>query len=70
MMIIALDTAQYLVGMYQGLNMRRACLNVIPKIFAICSHGGTAVKHDLNFIVSLGEKHQLLLAVCLQSSVV
>lgn len=55
--------------MYQGLNTRRVCLNVIPKILAICSHHSTAIKHDLNFVVSLGEKHQLFLAVCLQSSV-
>ena len=40
--------------------MRKACLNVTPKILAICSHHCTAIKHDLNFIVSLGEKHQLL----------
>lgn len=41
------------------------CLDAIPKIFTICSHHSTAIKHDLNFVVSLGEKHQLFLAACL-----
>lgn len=50
--------------------MRRACLNVIPKTSAICSHHSTAIKHDLNFIVSLGEKQQLFLAPWLQISVI
>lgn len=45
--------------------MRRMCLNIIPKILAICSHHSTTIKHDLDFVVSLGEKHQFFLAPCL-----